>query len=180
MSDHSISIVPQQSSYPDNKNKATEIIQWLISLDVIKPVLSDCILSPEHGYAVSTGATYTTRYPEQLRFDLLTNGLEIITVRQVFDTGENGMEELICPHCGENIAGEDWDFLNEWYSAESNNITCPLCNTGTDIHQFKFVPEWGFSDLGFTFWNWPEFSDAFISAFEERLGTKISMVYAHI
>ncbi|MCG7860671.1 hypothetical protein MD537_27065, partial [Flavihumibacter sediminis] len=88
--------------------------------------------------------------PDLLPFDLLTNGLEIITERHVFHTGQNGMEVLMCPNCKHDIANEDWDFLSEWSDNKSNNLTCPLCNIATDIHKFQFIPEWGFCNLGFT------------------------------
>ena len=98
MSEHSISIVPRQSSYPDKENKATEILNWLISLDIVKATLSDCILSANNGYAISNGAKNVSDDPDNLPFDYTVNGLEIITTRQIFDTGENGMDELICPN----------------------------------------------------------------------------------
>ena len=53
-----------------------------------------------------------------------------------------------------NIVLEDWEPSNDWYEQKSDSITCPLCNVAADIHQFKFSPELGFSDLGFTFWNY--------------------------
>ena len=180
MSDHSISIVSKQSAYPDKEIKAKEILEWLVSLDIIKPTLSDCILSSNDGHSISDGAKHITTEPEYLPFDLTTNGLEIITKRQVFHTGQNGIEELICPGCKQDIANEDWDFLSEWGDNKSNNLTCPLCNVGTDIHQFNFTPEWGFSDLGFTFWNWVSLTDRFINDFKQKLGCDISIVYTHI
>ncbi|SKC12743.1 hypothetical protein SAMN05660477_03173 [Soonwooa buanensis] len=180
MSEHSITVVPRQSSYPDNKIKAKEILDWLTSQDIVKPTLSDCILSSDNGYAISDGARQVTNIPDELPFDLITNGLEIITNRQVFHTGENGMEECICPNCKENIASEDWSFFNDWDEQKSNNLTCPLCNVATDIHKFTFSPDWGFSDLGFTFWNWSDLTDEFISEFRQKLGCDISIVYTHI
>ncbi|HEV8515199.1 MAG TPA: hypothetical protein VGQ59_18080 [Cyclobacteriaceae bacterium] len=180
MSDHSITIVPRQSSYSNNKIKAREILNWLISLDIVKPILSDCVLSSDNGYAISDGARRVTNPPDELPFDLITNGLQIITERQVFDTGENGMDECICPNCKENISSEDWSFFNDWNEQKSNNLTCPLCNVQTDIHQFTFSPDWGFSDLGFTFWNWPDLTDEFIEEFKQKLGCDISVVYTHI
>ena len=79
MSDNSISIVPRQSSYSDKEIKAKEILDWLISLDIVKPTLSDCVLSSNNGYAISDGAKLTTAEPEYLPFELGSNGLEIIT-----------------------------------------------------------------------------------------------------
>ncbi len=177
MSDHSISIVPRQSAYPDKEVKVKEILQWLVPLDIVKPNLSDCVVNSNYGYAISDGAKFVLKEPEYLPLDLGANGLEIITERQVFHTGENGIEELICPNCQQDIASEDWDFLSEWGDNESNNLTCPLCNVWTDIHQFKFTPEWGFSDLGFTFWNWPGLTDKFVQDFQQKLECDINLVY---
>jgi hypothetical protein len=101
MSDHSITIVPRLSNFPDNIVKANEILDWLISQDIVKPSLSDCVLSSNKGYAISEGAKSVTNLPDELPFDRGVNGLEIITKRQVFDTGESGMYECICPNCKE-------------------------------------------------------------------------------
>lgn len=180
MSDHSITIVPKQSSYPNNLVKAREIVAWLVSMKVVKPILSNCVLSADKGYAISDGARQVTNFPSELPFDLTVNGLELITERHVFHTGENGMEECVCPNCNENIALEDWSFINDWYDQTDDKLTCPLCNVATEIHQFSFSPEWGFSDLGFTFWNWPDLTDTFVQAFKQQLGCDISIVYTHI
>ena len=180
MSEHSISIVPRQSNYPNNNTKAREILDWLVSKDIVKPILSNCILGSDNGYAISDGAKQITHFPEDVPFDFATNGLEIVTKRQIFYTGENGIENLICPSCGQDIAKEDWDFLSEWGDNESNNLTCPLCNVATDIHQFNFAPEWGFSDLGFIFWNFPTFTDNFIDEFKKKLDCETSVVNQHI
>lgn len=181
MSSHSISIVPVVSNFPNKSEKKDEIVNWLISSDIIKPVLSDCILDMEKlGYAVSQGAEFVTRYPEDLPFDLISNGLEIIMEREIFSTFQNGIDTLICPTCNKNISDEDWTFFNEWASGQSNNLTCPNCKIGSEIHEFKCEPSWGFSDFGFTFWNWPEFKDEFINQFQQRLGCRVDVVYAHI
>jgi hypothetical protein len=180
MSDQSISIVPKKSAYPDKEAKAKEMLDWLVSLDIVKPTVSDCVLSSNNGYAIAEGATLISSDPEYLPFFLSTNGLEVITERQVFHTGQNGMDELICPNCKQDIANEDWNFLTEWSDNKSNNLICPLCDVATDIHQFRFTPSWGFSDLGFTFWNWPPFTDSFINDFKEKLGCEIDIVHTHI
>lgn len=177
MSDHSISIVPRQSTFSNNNEKAKKILDWLISLDIVKPTLSDCILSSENGYAISEGAKKISNDPDILPFGLITNGLEIIIERQVFHTGENGIEEVICPNCKQDFSGEDWDFFSDWSDNESNNLTCPLCNVAADIHTFNFIPEWGFSDLGFRFWNWADLSESFIADFKQKLGCDINVVY---
>ena len=178
MSDHSISIVPRQSTFQDNKQKAKEILDWLVTKDIIKPKLSDCILNSDKGYAISTGAKQITVFPNNLPINLTTNGLEIITERQVFDTGENFVNKLTCPNCSENIVFDDWD-LSPWSNNESNNLTCPRCGQDAEIHNFLFEPEWGFSDLGFRFWNFPNLTHEFIEDFKRKLGCDISIVNQH-
>ena len=177
MSDNSISIVPRQSSFADKIAKEEEILKWLMSQDIIKGTLSDCVLNSAKGYAISDGARKIVINSDKLPFGLITNGLEITTERQSFHTGEYGLDECICPSCEANIVFEEWSFLNHWYEMNIDNITCPLCDVENKIHQLTFVPEWGFSDLGFTFWNWADLSSEFIEEFSQRLGQEVSVVY---
>ena len=180
MGDQSISIVPKRSDIPAKEIKAKEILDWLVSLDIVKPKASDCILSADEGYEISNGAKQITIDPALLPFGLSVNGLQIIKERQVFDTGQNGIEKLICPNCKQDISNEDWEFLNEWADNRSNNITCPLCKTPAEIHSYQFTAEWGFSDLGFTFWNWPPLTEDFIEMFRQKLQVDVAIVYAKI
>lgn len=179
MSVHSISIVPKKSSYPDNAKKAQEILNWLISKDIVKPTLSDCILSSsKRGYAISNGASQITLFPINI-WNTNPNGLEIITKRQVFDTGGNWIDELICPACTKNITFNDCD-LSPWEKNQSDDLICLRCGHQTEINNFIFRPDWGFSNLGFTFWNWPYFTNDFIEDFKRKLKCDVSIVDQHI
>ncbi len=180
MGDSSVSIVPRISEYKNKENKIKKILEWLQKNDIIEKELSDCILSKSHGYKISSGAEFVVKEPEFLPFNLITNGLEIVTERRIFTNMEGGLESLICPVCEQDLAEEDWEFFERWHSGETDNITCPKCNISSDIHSFQFEPQWGFSELGFTFWNWPDFTDEFIAAFAEKLETEVDMVYAHV
>ena len=199
MSDNSISIVPKISTIPNNKTVAKNILDWLIERDIVKSTPSNCILnSNEKGYAISEGArsvTISIGYSKieldqkgnivqvpvdnYIPTDLVTNGLEIITQRHVFDTGENYINELICPNCNENIAHDDWD-LYSWNDEKSDCLICPQCQYETEIHRFSFTPEWGFSDLGFKFWNWPDFTTEFVDEFKCKLNCEIAVIYQYI
>lgn len=88
MSDSYISIVPGLRDYPDRYVKAQEILFWLVEKDIVKKELSDCTLGPENGYAISDGARSVVDEPEYLPYELIVNGLEIITELQVFHPGE--------------------------------------------------------------------------------------------
>jgi hypothetical protein len=93
MSDSYISIVPKIKEYPGNKQKAKEILNWLIEQDIVKSELTDSVLGSPLGYSVSNGAKKIVDEPEYLPFDLWTNGLDVITENQVFDPGEFFDEE---------------------------------------------------------------------------------------
>jgi len=181
MSDHSASIVPKISEYPNRELKAKEIIDWLVSLDVIKPTLSDCVLGEPLGYAFSKGSAKISSYPPDL--SMRVSGMAVITERTVFHTGENGIQEMICPKCKQNLAETgDWgDCIEEWYEGK-NEITCPCCGTTTEIHNFSFCEDpnfsfaWGFSDLGFSFWGMSYFADEFVEAFRQKLGCEVDVV----
>lgn len=180
MSDKSISIVPRQSVFPDREIKAKEILDWLISLDIVQPTFTDCVLGSTAGYPISKGAKSISLDPELLPFGLWTNGLDIITERRIFDAGQNGIDELICPSCGQNIAEDDWSFFNEWAGGLSNNLTCSSCLEPREIHEYIFNAQWGFSDLGFVFWNWPPFNETFLNDFKRKLGCDIDVIIAKI
>lgn len=175
----SISLVPRISEFKNQEEKAKEIIDWLIEIDVIKSKESKCVLGLEdYGYAISNGAKKIVTEPDYLPYDLSANGLEVEFGRQIYTSMENGIDELVCPNCKENIASEDWNFFNEWASKESDNLTCPKCKNSNEIHSYTFDPVWGFSDIGFVFWNWVEFKEAFLEEFENKIGCEIDMVYA--
>ncbi|WP_126973951.1 hypothetical protein [Gynurincola endophyticus] len=180
MSDRSISIVPRISVFPDKEKKAGEIVKWLISLNVVNSIPTHCLLGREDGFAVAEGAKLVVEESQYLPFNIDTCGLEIITQRNVFHTGEYAMDCLICPCCKTDIVNESWDFLGEWYSVLSDEITCPACSIRSDIHSFSFFPQWGFSDLGFTFWNWPSFKREFLNEFSNKLNVEIDVVYTHV
>ncbi|HWB27390.1 MAG TPA: hypothetical protein VG738_18070 [Chitinophagaceae bacterium] len=179
MSDHSISIVPVISCYPDAEKKEKEILQWLAEEKIIQPNTSDCILGGD-GYPIADGAVNVVIEPEYLPFNLIVNGLEIVTRKNIFHTGQNGVEELFCSACKQDLAGEDWDFFGRWLENSDDCITCPRCSTSRSIHDFTFVPQWGFSDIGFVFWNWPNFTKTFVEEFELRLGCRANIVHTWI
>jgi hypothetical protein len=180
MSDSSISIVCKISTYPNNREKAQEILAWLVSKDIVEPYPSDCTLGSENGYAISGGASAVVDEPEYLRFGPgMINGLEVVADRQVFHTGQNGLDELICPVCNKDISKENWDF-DPWCRGETDDLTCPSCGKASEIHNYTFKPEWGFSNLGFEFWGCPPFTTEFIEEFKGLLNCDVNIVFSHI
>ncbi|WBX95846.1 hypothetical protein [Chryseobacterium gambrini] len=180
MSDQSISLVPKISNYPNPEQKAQEILDWLIHQNIVENVLTDCTLNSEGGYKIGEGAEKITNYPNDLRFNLITNGLAIFTKRQVYDAGENGLDAIICPSCNKDTSNEQWDSISTWLEHKTDTVKCPLCNYETDINAFEFSPAFGFSNLGFTFWNIPDLTDEFIEIFEQKLECNVNVVFQHV
>ncbi|WP_343566525.1 hypothetical protein [Sphingobacterium sp.] len=178
MSDYTISLVPRVSRYAFAEIAVDDILKWLVSKDIVKAELSECTLG-NLGYAFSDGAQYIVLEPHLLPYQLDINGLEITTERTIFNTGQNGIDRIVCPNCTENIVDNEWD-LDPWYKGFTDNLLCPICGTESDIHQYVFEPQWGFSNLGFTFWNWPELKPEFIVELQEKLNCDLEVVGSHI
>lgn len=179
MSDNNTSIVPKLTNYPDRLTKANIIIDWLVSREAIKPIKTGCVLSEDLGYPIGEGAKSLVNEPQYLPYNLLTCGLAVITKNCVFDAGENGIDSFVCPNCAGDILSEPWD-LNDFYENGNPDLICPLCNQLADLNNYQIEPAWGFSNLGFTFWNWPPLKDSFIAEFEQRLGCEVKVVEGRI
>jgi len=112
-------------------------------------------------------------------FDLAVNGLEIIIGRQVFDSGGLDLTLVRCPVCQENIVDSEWD-LAPWANQESDLLSCPQCNSASVVQAYTFEPAWGFSNLGFRFWNWPPFTAQFLVQVARIIGQRITVVQQYI
>jgi predicted RNA-binding Zn-ribbon protein involved in translation (DUF1610 family) len=184
MGDLKTSIVPSRSSYPGKEQKAQEILDWLIGEKIVRAELSDCVLRENQlGYAIAEGARDILEDPSSAFSGLLTCGLDISQERTVFYQTE--LEKVTCPSCGIYIGNlEDGEhfmqWLDEWYGEAKDNFECPSCHKEFDLNEFTFQPQWAFSDLGFTFWNWGAFKPSFITAFEEKIGCPVNVVQTKI
>jgi hypothetical protein len=179
MSDSSISIVPNIADYPDREAKAKQIIEWLVNIEAVNPIKTDCILSSELGHPIDKGAFKLVDEPEYLPFSFRCNGLEVVTDRTVFHAGENGLDSFVCPKCNENIVTNEWS-LDDYDQTGNSLLLCPLCNNTSDLNDYIIEPTWGFSNLGFTFWNWPPLKAEVIHEFEKTLSCKVKIIYTHI
>lgn len=182
MSDHSISIVPKQLTFMGDRHaKAKEIVQWLAEKQAIEPQLSDCVLGGM-GYRLLSGMTQFLEEPEYFRPTLVTLGLEVIMENQVFCTIENGIDKVICPHCHSPQPDPDvvYDMAGQWWRDLQDTFPCPSCGRTISIVDWIMEPEWGFSDLGFEFWNCPSFNTEFINEIKNQLGCNVWIVYKHM
>ena len=189
MSCNSISFVPAQPQFQGDRHaKAEEIVKWLVEEQIIESTLSDCVLGGDGYRLLPELAKFCEYGTEYLNPDLIVFGLEIITQKNVFHPGGNGNDFVTCPACQTcesdicdmQKTSHFLDLVNVWYEEESELVPCPYCQKEISIADFVFEPTWGFSDLGFTFWNTPPFHEDFIKEFERRLGCPIRVVYTHL
>jgi hypothetical protein len=139
MGDFYTSIVPTVKEYPNRHEKAKEILEWLISLDIVEPEKSDCVYNEEGGYAISKGALnyadgtgYVTHRIDEGLGGIF--GLEIITEMNCFHPGENFDEEDF--EEGEDIAFPEsnlgftfwgwWDIEQELIDQFSERLNCEV------------------------------------------------------
>lgn len=177
----SISIIPRVSVVKEKEKLIKDITAWLISRDIIKAI-PVCSSFGERGerYPIADGARAVINDPQHMTFYLKSSELEITRQRTIFTSMEGGLELLLCPRCKQNLAQEDWNFFDRWASGSTNDIVCPFCRGSHEVHEYTFSPTWGFSDLGFSFWNWTECTPEFIQEFTQRLAMEVDVVYARI
>jgi len=173
MSDTFISLVPEKIG-----NKKEEIHKKVISFLIDRNII-DKNLNP--GDNVDSVLIQNKGIFKQLA----CNQLQVINSnsRQVFDSGSNDVERIVCPSCDENIIDRiDWiTAIDNWYlNSGENKIDCPNCFYVDSIQHYIFDPAWGFGELGFVFWNWPEFKNSFIKEIGELINSKFKVVHGKI
>ena len=69
----------------------------------------------------------------------------------------------------------------EWFTDEGNHpVPCPGCGESFDIRDYLLEPAWGFSQIGFTFWNLSDMTEEFVAEFAAVLGEPVRVVWAHL
>ncbi len=176
MGDWFQSIVAKENQVEKPEIFASRIQNWLVQEKVIMAARTKCVLS-RSGLGYQPGPKYERAIEKsQSKHDtrkLFNNGLDIITDRTVFDSGQ-GDVEILCPKCRTPCSGDWAEAIGNWYEHKGAGlIRCAYCGHNRSIIEWIFVPAWGFSNLGFTFWNWPRLNNSFIEEFSQRLDHQI-------
>jgi len=182
MSDSYLSIVPVDVTPSEVKQLFQKTFDWLTEKEIISPNPTDCILSGTPGYKPGS------RYKDIVDgddFGLLqrqVNGLEIVTERQVFDCGENGLDEVNCPECRANNLDSEWAEAIEawWRSTGYHKLKCNQCGKESPIIDYEFIPTWAFGDFGLKFWNWPVLKDSFFDDLKIVMDKDVKVVYGRL
>jgi hypothetical protein len=109
------------------------------------------------------------------------DGVVIDTRRTVFYSRTDDLY-VHCPHCIEPTTLEDHlgDFISDWYDGGPGLASCPSCRRQVGLNDWHWSPPWAFGYLGFTFWGWDWFSDAFLSDVSALLGHRIVRPYGKL
>ena len=201
MSDNYITISPTRE-VENPKELSQKILKWLQSNEIIESELSDCIMTMKNkGYKPGNKHIDVIGYDENI-LRLQVCGLEIKTEREVFNAGAfTAMTKLECPNCNTNrfegITPQDFFTDNcteeqlkrfdtvfpefdKWSNNEKATLICPHCSTESNLIDYKTDSSIAFSNLGFTFWNWPDLKEEFILELKSEIGTDIIRMNGHI
>ena len=184
MSDSSTTLVPERIfiAAAEREQMEKRITSWMIEKGWIEPEISDCVLSEGGGRRITRKGNTHISGCEPDR-GLAVNGfcVEQFDGKNVFTNLEGGLESAVCSGCGEDIGEEFYDMTEAWFSGEDNPpVPCPCCGESFDIRDYVLEPPWGFSQIGFTFWNLWDMTDEFVEEFAAVLGEPVQVVWAHL
>ena len=183
MSDFFVALVPERIFIQPAEQAAMEkrMGEWKQENGWIETQKSDCTLGGEAGWRFTPSGS--RHIADEDYSDLLTCGfgVEKHEGKGVFTNLEGGLEAALCPVCGENVEEQFYDMVGDWNAAEgSPPVTCPQCGAASDIREYRLEPQWGFSQIGFEFWNIGELVPEFVEEFVAVLGEPVRVVWAHL
>lgn len=183
MSDFFVTLVPERIFIPQAEQAAMErrMVAWMQENGWLEKEKSDCTLDGDGGWRFTPAGS--RHIADEDYSTLLTYGFCVKTYegKGVFTNLEGGLEEALCPACGENIEEDFYDMVGDWAMAEgSPPLTCPCCGAASDIREYRLDPPWGFSQIGFEFWNIGDIDPEFTAEFASVLGEPVRVVWAHL
>jgi hypothetical protein len=181
MSDSYITIVPANVTHEQVTELSRKAFDWLAEREIISKNLSDCVLGQEKGYQPGQRYNQIIEGDDFGLLGLKTNGLEIVTRRQVFENGENGLEQIKCPKCGANNIDSEWgEIIARWFNGQNDNLKCVQCSTESSIVDYEFKPTWAFGELGLTFWNWQRLTSTFLDDLKKLWNRDLKVIYGRV
>lgn len=179
MSESVIWFVDLDASIVEANQLAQRVGTWLLAEGIVSPIPCQ---APGRSHLLSRGesAAIWDSFPHS---PLLLSGLEIVTERRVFHTGDNGIDGIRCPACGVKHRPDDlpWgDVVEAWFSGNAgDHMVCPDCNVSRSIVDWEFDSPWGFGNLAFGFWNW-QISGRLANEIAAITGHRCRLVFEHV
>jgi len=155
----------------DIDRNAEAVLRFLTDREIVSPDRTDCTLGSEFGYPPGPNYANACKHPfhEDFRFhDLLTNGLELATQRNVYHFGQDQLR-LACTACNTSLTKipevptEFIEKIDDWYqSGHAPDFKCPICSTKKSMTEWQRGANIIVSDFALVFWNWPPLKPQFI------------------
>lgn len=194
MSDNFTYLVDPLVSLAEAPAEAQRMIAWLQARGIVGAATrvgelnrADGFTDPRLTERDETGYPRGARYAHACRPGAhlppaVPNWVEVDVQRQIFHTGENGLE-IFCSVCEaeQTSLGDAWsDAFSAWYDGDDDaRLVCGACGHRQRVTQWRYAPQWGFGNLGFNFQNW-ELSDAFVDEFIAAYGRPLTIVHTRI
>ena len=201
MSDNYITICTEEEV--DNPTELSKsVLNYLQQKNYVKSELSNCLLGLEGlGYEPGENHIEAIGYDEDIT-RLASNGLEIKAERQVFDAMSfTAFNEMNCPECGNNrfegitperfyteqCTAEEikryhtvFEEFEKWNKREKTTLQCHHCNSSSSLEHYEIKGNICLSNLGFTFWNWPNIKQEVIDEIRKLVNCKLKVIQGHI
>ncbi|MFD8142457.1 hypothetical protein [Streptomyces sp. NPDC059708] len=181
MGSHFQTVVDLDATPADARALAELGLGWLVREGIVRAGMTPCVLGAPLGHP--PGDSWASAVAEADWEP--TDGLRIEAPRRtVFDGGQGEPRYARCPHCAyrvELLTG-DWDpvdgawdpfdaAIEAWRATGLASVACPGCGRDGELAAWGWEGDhFAFGCLGFEFWDWPEFSPAFLERFARALG----------
>lgn len=187
MGNHFQTLVVTDVAPQDASALAARALDWLVGEGVVLAERTDCVLGAPLGHPPGPHWADAVGHRGQE-----PAGLNVRTGRTIFDGGQGEPMEAVCPHCAGSVAflDEDWDedeeawepfgeAVHAWEETGHATVECPHCGGAGDLTLWRWEDDYyAFGHLGFEFWDWPEFSAAFLDGFIRALGSPRTVLVA--
>ncbi len=156
MGSHFQSIVDVEATAEEADALADRLLAWLVERGDVEP-------------------SWVTRNETSI------DGVVVDTRRTVFYPRTDDLY-IHCPHCIEPTTVESYlgDIIGKWYDGGPGLAICLRCHRTVGLNDWRWSPPWAFGYLGFTFWGWDWFSDAFLAEVSAFLGHRVLRPYGKL
>jgi hypothetical protein len=178
MSDHDVTLVEISLPAADAPNRAAAVRDWLLATGVV-------VTNPTPGTLADPSEFLAGPEAERWATDddvdraLMNSGVDIVTARQVFDSGEN-FEPPACRGCAAPLDPDQYvDLLKRWLHSGEPTVSCSVCEHSAPLGEWP--GEWACQVGGpaVRFNNWPPLREAFVRELGQRLGPRWRVVHGH-
>lgn len=188
MGNHFQTLVDLDATQADASSVAARGLEWLVGEGIVRAERTGCVLGAPLGHPPGPLWAKAVGHEDWEPSD----GLNIETGRTVFQGGQGDAMFAVCPHCAERVDlyTDEWDLIESawapfgkamdvWHDTGRADVTCPRCRRAGDLTTWTWDHDYyAFGYLGFEFWDWPEFSPAFLTRFTHALGGRRTVLVA--